>query len=235
MNQQEFAEFVKAASRRAINKNGQFGQIGQLVLTQKALREEPEIREPEMRHALAQEAESQKLWYGIEVPTKEKYRFVDMPGERKVAARHDFVILEQARPDANRSILLELKRGQPAMEIRDRQWHCPAITKDFQKLLLEQATDGKGILHILHAANAGTLEAVLQKYRAALTRALELPNIQQPSCWFILFILVVYQRGQQRQIAPVLRHLGLDNFGPELQNPQDILAINAFQLLDFAA
>ena len=121
------------------------------------------------------------------------------------------------------------------MEIRDRQWHCPAITKDFQKLLLEQATDGKGILHILHAANAGTLEAVLQKYRAALTRALELPNIQQPSCWFILFILVVYQRGQQRQIAPVLRHLGLDNFGPELQNPQDILAINAFQLLDFAA
>ncbi len=91
MNQDKFREFVVAASKQAINP---VGKIGHLVLTQTVPTGEPEIREPEMRHALAQEAERRQLTYGIEVPTDLKYRFVDATGERKVAARHDFVILD---------------------------------------------------------------------------------------------------------------------------------------------
>ncbi len=235
MNQDKFREFVVAASKQAINP---VGKIGHLVLTQTVPTGEPEIREPEMRHALAQEAERRLLTYGIEVPTDLKYRFVDATGERKVAARHDFVILEQANAGWNRSILLELKRDQPAMEIREGQLCCPAISKDFQKLLLEQATNGKGLLHILHAADAGTLDALLQKYRVALTgalgasrKALELLKTRPQSCWFTLFILVVRCRGQQGQNRPFLYSLTLDQFGPGLENAQDVFPMNDFRLL----
>jgi hypothetical protein len=211
MNQEEFTQFVATASRRAIHSNG---QIGHLVLTQK-IGTEPEIREPEMRHALAQQAENQNLWYGIEVPTKKQYRFVEATGERRVAARHDFVILEQAHPDSNRSILLELKREQPATSESDGQiLDCPAIRKDFEKLLLENATDGKGMLHILHAVDDGTLPSLQEKYTIAhgfaLNRAQKViarpPLINNPPAnrWFTLFILVHHLRGLQGQNRPFL-------------------------------
>ena len=60
--------FVAEAAKRAVAVEG---RIGTLVLTQTADNLEPNIREPEMRHALAQVAETRPapLYYGIEVPT----------------------------------------------------------------------------------------------------------------------------------------------------------------------
>ena len=57
--------------------------LGGLVLTQ-TLNRTPKIREPEMRHALAQEAEIwNNILYGIEAPTREKYPIHHRPRGRE--------------------------------------------------------------------------------------------------------------------------------------------------------
>jgi hypothetical protein len=137
VDQADFVSFVAAAARRAVASDG---RIGHLVLTQ-TRNLEPKLREPEMRHALAQVAEERSIYYGIEVPTTQGYRFTRKPGDRKTSARHDVVLLADAHHDADRSIPLELKRTQPRIDVNDYGADCRPIRKDFQKLLLR---DGCG-------------------------------------------------------------------------------------------
>ena len=128
-------------------------RIGRLVLTQatKSKKPEPKIREPEMLHAMAQEAERRKtIFYGIEAPTKGSFRFTLAPGERRTTARHDFVVLNGRRRSSERMNLLELKKDQPDTIGPDDNKDCPKVRKDFQELIVELAGDGKAMLHILH-------------------------------------------------------------------------------------
>ena len=224
MNQADFVSFVAAASRRAVGH-----AVGRLLLTQSATNGEPMLREPEMRHALAQEAEArpEPLHYGIEVPTREVYRFTLEPGDAQTSARHDFAVLAAARSDAARLNLVELKREQPEMKPGADGADCPKIRKDLEKLLLESAVDGKCMLHLFHAAHRDTIPSVLDKYNAAMRQAIRrardaiarareattrdpLPDLAADASWFSLLVLVVRRREGNR---PALYHHGAASFG----------------------
>lgn len=226
MDATEFHAFVSASAVRAVRTEG---RISRLVVTQKTENLEPKIREPEMRHAMAQEAESrpEEVLYGIEVPTREKYRFTTAPGEQVVSARHDFVILPEGRFDADRLNVVELKKDQPALEGTGDDIDCPAIRKDIMKLILEKAEHGKSMIHICHAANSGTIPAVLHKYNAALWQGLRMSRpiaarlglldpFEDPT-WFTLFVLVVHRRGVQGRNQPYLYRQHVNSFGVALQ------------------
>jgi len=227
MDAGQFRDFVTASAVRAVSTPG---RIGGLVLTQTTANLEPKIREPEMRHAMAQEAESRKdLCYGIEVPTREKFRFTDTPGEDHVSARHDFVVMKDDRYDAPRFNLVELKEGQPTVTGVGGDSDCRPIRKDFQKLILEIAEHGKSIVHILHAAKARSIRSVLGKYNIGLwqgvrrsreeARLLLVPDPVADPVWFTLFILVLHLRDQGDR--PFLYHQHLDNFGAALQRAEN--------------
>ena len=226
MDAAAFYAYVRAAAVRAVRAEG---RISRLVLTRTTENLEPKIREPEMRHALAQEAESRSedVFYGIEVPTRERYRFTTAPGEQKVSARHDLVILSEARVDADRLNLVELKKDQPALKGTGDDIDCPAIRKDIVKLILEKAEHGKSMIHICHAADSGTIRAVLHKYNAAVWQGLRmsrptaarlgLPDPFEDTAWFTLFILVVRLRGAQGRNRPYLYRQHVDLYGEALQ------------------
>jgi len=202
VDQQAFRSFVREAAIRAVRTPH---VIGRLVLTQTEPNGEPKLREPEMRHALAQEAEARgDLNSGIEVPTVETYRFVDDDGDRETSARHDFAVFGGNTAAASRLVLLELKKDQPDTDGSSTEPDCPKVRKDFQKLILERAQWGKAMLHILHAADHDSVPAVLQKYNAGIKWALRLAapvaaarqnrDPLEDGCWFTLFILVVRRR-----------------------------------------
>jgi hypothetical protein len=201
------------------------GRIGNLVLTQTNDSDEPVIREPEMRQAfcLTLDKEDWELPYGIEVPTKRQYRFVDETGGVKTSARHDLVVLTETEEGFARDVLFESKREQPKLVSRPDRIDCPAISKDYRKLLMEEGKSGKCMFHICHAANRGTLLAVLEKYNAGFSRALAKSRAdaatlginldQNEQCWFALYILVVNDRNHRNQpflhsyVAPSLTAL----------------------------
>lgn len=218
MDQLPFREFVKAAVLRAVP---QPRPIGRLTLTQAEKNGEPRLREPEMRHALAQVAEGwTDFYYGIEVPTTESYRFVDDEGNRETSARHDFAVYGGAEATAERLVLLELKKDQPDLVGEDDP-DCPKVRKDFQKLIVETARKGKSMLHILHAEDNATIPAVYQKYNAgikwALRRAAPVVNVRlrrnplDDASWFSFFILVVRRRLDQNR--PALYYKEFDHLG----------------------
>lgn len=228
MDREAFDGFVRAAARRAVQDDG---KISRLVLTQASENLEPKIREPEMRHALAQVAESRPdIFYGIEAPTREGYRFTSAPGEKMVSARHDLVILSEASLNANRMNLVELKEGQPALEGTGENMDCPMVSKDILKLILERAEHGKSMIHICHAANSGTIPALLRKYNVAVKKALRkslqmadplgLPCPFQDSAWFTLFVLVLRQRGQEGHNRPYLYRQHIASYGQALGQVQ---------------
>jgi hypothetical protein len=225
MDAVQFRDFVKGSAFRTVRGNG---RIGGLVLTQTVNRA-PKIREPEMRHALAQEAEARNnVLYGIEVPTRQRYRFTTVPGNGTVAARHDFVVMKEPCPAAARLNLMELKEGQRGGPVLAADADCLPIRKDFQKLMLEVAEQGKSIMHILQAVDADTISSLLGKYNIAVRRAVSLPreqarllSIPDPlldSVWFTLFILVVHHRKESDR--PFLYHQHLENFGAALQQAE---------------
>lgn len=226
MDAAAFHAFVRAAAVRAVRAEG---RIGRLLLTRVTENLEPKIREPEMRHALAQEAESrtEEILYGVEVPTRVKYRFTTAPGEQEVSARHDLVILSEARFDAERLNVVELKKDQPALEGTGDDIDCPTIRKDILKLILEKTEHGKSMIHICHAADSGTIPAVLHKYNAAVWQGLRksrpiaarlgLPDPFEDPTWFTLFILVVHLRGAQGRNRPFLYRQHVDSLGYALQ------------------
>ena len=243
MNREDFREFVRDASMRAVEEPN---SISHLVLTQTNEKGEPKIREPEMRHALAQEAEARTtVHYGIEVPTKEGYRFTLARGDKETSARHDFVVMAADWYHAPRENLVELKKDQPAKATGSPQLDYPAVRKDFQKLLLETATHGKSMLHILHASKKNSIPRVLAKYNVALREALtrsvaaaaahNLPSPLADPSWFSLFLLVVWRRGKTHGDRPILFYQDLAPFGAalqEVQNGQTLFRENLLTALD---
>jgi hypothetical protein len=135
-------------------------------------------------------------------------------------------LLADDRCDAARSNLIELKREQPELEVNEHGADCPKIRKDFEKLLLEVAADGKCMLHLCHAAHRGTIPALRKKYNAALAQALRraqqtaahlgLRNPTQDPCWFDLMILVIHQRGPAGGNRPILYRQAVQPFGAGL-------------------
>jgi hypothetical protein len=227
MSHDDFLRFVQASVRRTLRRPN---RIGGLVLTQvtKSKNPEPRIREPEMRHALAQEAEHQKnIFYGIEVPTKGSFRFTLVEGERKTSARHDFVVVNGRRHSSRRMNLLELKKDQPDTTGHGEDKDCPKVRKDFQKLIVEPAGDGKAMLHIFHAAKKKTVAAVLTKYNLAICQALrrclplveghDVPDPFVDDRWFTLFIFVVRRRRKEPGNQPVLYYRHFEHFGAALR------------------
>jgi hypothetical protein len=218
VNQEAFEELVAVAASRAVGRLD-VGLIGYLVLTQKH-RGTPRIREPEMRHALAQVAEARGLHYGIEVPTEKKYRFTSAPGGRLTRGRHDLVFLAGPSPGAERRVLVELKEGRLAEGSANK-----AITKDFVKLLREPAVDGKSFLHILPVASPAALRDLRSAYGAAYREALGNVRVVYRDCepaddekWFSLFVLVPRVPGAAGGGGSELHVATLERFGDAVQS-----------------
>lgn len=212
MNRDAFVAFARQAVARAVSTDG---HMGQLVYTQKASNQ-PKLREPEMQFAFGYAAEAEGLPYGVEVPTDKLYRFTKEVGTDKRRGCLDFVILDAVNPEAERLVLVEFKEGQPGTITDGRGAYCPAITKDLHKLLLEPSADGKCMLHMCHAANSGTVRAVLAKYDAALRRAVEdaradddfsAATASRVVGWFEFLLLIGHQRGKVGEDRPCLYHL----------------------------
>ena len=206
MTEAEFFEFPRSAALRATSN---IGRIGHLVCTQANKKQEPTLREPEMRTAFQQEAEERKLLYGIEVPTQYKYRFVDKVGTVRRRALVDFVLLGSDPATMDRDVLVEFKQGQPnrVLPTEDTPLDYPKITKDLHKLLAEPGCHGRCMFHICQAADEGTLAVIEAKYNAVAQNAMNLasktigenPADAQDGIlsggWFLLLILVLHQRG----------------------------------------
>jgi hypothetical protein len=196
MDQRTFRDFVVAAARAATEASG---QIGHLVLTQTyGPKEKPKIREPEMRHALAQCAECSGYYYGVEVPTNIKHRFKNTRGPRRVSGRHDFAVFSGGDLTLAASVLVELKAGQPTRrDASSKDEDCPAIVKDFVKLFCETA-GGKSFVHVLPSTGSGTLSTLEKKYRHSCLRAVDVvaerfPEFERKkddTAWFSEFVLV---------------------------------------------
>ncbi|MCE9567186.1 MAG: hypothetical protein K8U57_34725 [Planctomycetes bacterium] len=152
-----------------------------------------------MRHAFAQEAEQRRIVYGIEVPTRRKYRFTKEAGSTRRSALHDLVLFDGL--DSEPGILVELKEAQVAISTDDDEniTDAAAISKDFQKLFGEKAVHGKCLFHILQAADSGTVPALLTKYipaiRVAHTTAAEFDGFDTTDhTWFCFAILILRDR-----------------------------------------
>jgi hypothetical protein len=198
--------------------------IGYLRLTQ-FYREsacEHKIREPEMRQALIQEAEARCFPYSVEMPTDQAYRFTPLPGDGRRRGLHDFALVPEDERQRRPLVRVEFKEG-PLSARRDeagRPTDVPALSKDLRKLLLEESTDGRAVLHVLQAANGKTLSALLQKYEVALrtaqaTLAREYPEeAVNRATWFSVLFLIVRHRGRIGGNRPALWRAAIDTARP---------------------
>lgn len=199
MNTTTFLDFLRASAVRAADPAG---AIGHLRLTQRARGggDERKLREPEMRHAFALEAEAQGVVFGIEVPTERKYRFTKAAGSRRRSALHDLVLFDGL--DTRPGVLIELKEAQVAVATDDEHnvIDAAAISKDLHKLFAERPLHGKCLFHILQAADRATVPALLSKYVPAVrvaraaAEAFDGFDAAADRTWFCLAILVVRDR-----------------------------------------
>ena len=206
MNEADFIVFTRSASLRATSN---IGRIGHLVCTQANQKQEPTLREPEMRTAFQQEAEERGLFYGIEVPTVHAYRFTTKEGIKERRALVDFALLGSASATADRDVLVEFKQGQPnrVLPVGDTLLDYPKISKDLHKLWAEPGRHGRYMFHICQAADEGTLAAIEAKYNSVTQNAMNLASktVGANSAdaqkgilsdrWFLLLVLVLHQRG----------------------------------------
>jgi hypothetical protein len=160
----DLIEIFRETSRQLSKKPD---RCGNLIYTQEKSNRKL-IREPEARHVLTMVLSGKNVNFGLEVPTKKKYRF---SGSSRDTANIDLVI-EPNKEQVN----VELKEGQRK-----------TIQKDFEKLLREQAS-GSAFYHVLQNSNRATLPALLNKYKEAYSNIVNL-NDAVPK-WFILFIFV---------------------------------------------
>jgi hypothetical protein len=215
MNQDECFAFAQAAGSRAVTT---VGRIGYLRLTQYYRRgnHEHKLREPELLIAVGQEAEARHIPYGVEVPTSRRYRFTTVVGTRRRRARHDVVLFGPEEGDVLPRVRMELKEGSPGTRRNQGEaTDVPAISKDFEKLLLEPSADGRCMFHILQAADRHTVPALLKKYRLAHCAALDrimaygrATVAPATPTWFSLAILTPRLR-EPGGFRPALWHLRL--------------------------
>jgi len=216
----EFLTFIRAGALLATQVPG---RVGYLVLTQERMRGEPTLREPELRTALQIQASLGKLLYGIEVPTFYSYSFAGNSGRKALT---DIALLSGADPYDTRSVLIELKEGQPAVTISTsgglKVVDVPAIRKDMHKLLAEPVMHGRCMLHICQATDQRTLPTLVAKYDAATRAAMldmEKTRTAQPEIgrrlppppgdlWFLLIFLVLHQRGREFANLGACLHIG---------------------------
>ncbi len=151
--------FKEASTKLSENPD----RCGTLLYTQKS-----KIREPEATHILALVISENKIHFGLEVPTKKKYKFT---GESSKSASIDIAI----EPDG-KQVNVELKEGQN-----------DTIQKDFEKLLIEDI-EGGTFFHILQNSDSGTLPNLFEKYKKAYANLVDLKD--KKSKWFILFIFI---------------------------------------------
>jgi hypothetical protein len=211
MKREDFLSFATAAARRA---TADAGSIGGLYLTSHYRRKDCyRIREPEMRHAFAQEAESIGFLYGIEVPTNNRYRFAMGPGNGR-RARYDLVFYPDRDAMATRRAIVELKAGQPG-----NKNVCPAICKDFVKLLSEPIGEGRAFFHLLMGSRRNSLGELMGRYTAALRGAQAVANEAIGASWFELLVLVQGDVSRKR--------------GPQLYRDGRSLSMRDLSLIDF--
>ncbi|MFQ5871692.1 MAG: hypothetical protein ACE5IB_06005 [Candidatus Geothermarchaeales archaeon] len=148
-------------------------RCGNLIYTQ-SKDDRKIIREPEATYVLASVLSRGKFPFGLQVPTRKKYR---ISSDSADSANTDLAVNPNGRP-----VNVELKRGQ----CRESD-----IRKDFEKLLRERAS-GCAFYHILKNRNRGTLPKLLKKYKNTYNR-LESVSDRQPK-WFLLFIFVKEKR-----------------------------------------
>jgi len=164
MNRNDLIEIFRETSRLLSKRSD---RCGNLIYTQEESNRKL-IREPEARLVLTMVISGKNVNFGLEVPTKKKYR---ISGSSPDTANIDLVI-EPNKEQVN----VELKEGQRK-----------TIQKDFEKLLREEAS-GCAFYHVLQNSNRGTLPAILNKYKEAYGNKVNL-NDAVPK-WFILFIFV---------------------------------------------
>ena len=166
-----------------------------------------------MRQALIQEAEARCLPYSLEQPTDERYRFTPVRGVRRRRGLHDFALMPADERQRRPLVRVEVKEGQPSArrDAAGRPMDVPALSKDLRKLLLEKAIDGRAVLHVLQAANRGTLSSLLRKYRVALHAAQTHLAREHPDAeagtratWFSVLFLIVRRRGRLGGNRPAL-------------------------------
>jgi len=197
------SDFLALVDRAVLRVTADIGRIGHLVCTQSRSKNEPTIREPEMRTAFQQEAEASGVFYGIEVPTKHTYSF---KGKSRRKALIDLAFLTSPI-ETDRDVIVEFKEGQPSGGLTgdSDELDYPTITKDVHKLWAEPARSGRCMFHICQAANAGTLPAVISKYNAVTLSAKRSASItisdhkgranEYGGGWFILYVFVLRGRG----------------------------------------
>ena len=164
MDRNDLIEIFRETSRQLSKKSDRYRN---LIYTQEKSNRKL-IREPEARYVLTMVLSRKNVDFGLEVPTKKKYRFT---GSSPDTANIDLVI-EPNKEQVN----IELKEGQRK-----------TIQKDFEKLLREQALGG-AFYHVLQNSNRATLPALLNKYKEAYSNIVN-RNDAFPK-WFMLFIFV---------------------------------------------
>lgn len=166
MNRNDLIAIFREVSKQLSEESG---RCGNLIYTQEKSNRKL-IREPEARHVLTMVLSRKNVNFGLEVPTKKRYK---ISGGSPDTANIDLVI----EPDEEQ-INVELKGGQPNIN---------NIQKDFEKLLREQVS-GCAFYHVLQNSNRGTLPALLNKYKEGYSNIVSLNDAI--SKWFILFIFV---------------------------------------------
>jgi len=176
MEKSEFLKILVLTARRCVKNRYKYHRL-----------DKSRLGEAEVRNVMAKILEEKKIYYGIEVSTKE--RFQKQVNQTTRRALIDLAIYDG--PDTKLpSIIVEFKRSQPVLY---------NIIKDFKKMMAEP-NDIKGacFFHIRpqsEGAKEGktsskktlrSREAIIRKYENAYKEAKVLRCMHK---WFILFIL----------------------------------------------
>lgn len=124
------------------------------------------VSEQEARFLFTRELEKQKnLYYSVEVPTKEKYKFsskgkkINPPTQDNSGQSGNVDVCIYAKDKKTIISLVEFKAGQPDEH---------SIAKDFLKLLLDESGLQNYFIHVLKNSNNKTIKNVKEKYKKVL-------------------------------------------------------------------
>lgn len=166
IDKNELIDIFKEVSKK-LSENP--NRCGTLVYTKKESNK-PIIREPEASYVLSLVLSGKNINFGLEVPTKKKYKF-KINGKNPKSASIDLAI----EPN-EKQINVELKEGQRE-----------TIKKDFEKFLREDV-EGCAFFHILKNSDSGTLPSLFKKYNKAYANLVHVKD--KKSKWFLLFIFI---------------------------------------------